>query len=41
MVVILRRKVPIGTGPYVVTSFTKERAELARNDNLGWQARLC
>ena len=24
---------PIGTGPYVVTSFTKERAELARNDN--------
>lgn len=24
---------PIGTGPYVVSSFTKERAELKRNDN--------
>ena len=24
---------PIGTGPYVVTSFTKERAELGRNEN--------
>lgn len=24
---------PIGTGPYVVTSFTKERAELAANEN--------
>lgn len=24
---------PIGTGPYVVSSFTKERAELVRNDN--------
>ena len=26
---------PIGTGPYVVISFTKERAELAANENYG------
>lgn len=30
---------PIGTGPYVVESFTKERAELKRNDNY-WDGKV-
>ena len=30
---------PIGTGPYVVSSFTKERAELKRNDNY-WDGKV-
>lgn len=29
----IAREGPVGTGPYVVSSFTKERAELKRNDN--------
>ena len=30
---ILQKEGPIGTGPYVVSSFHKKRAELKRNDN--------
>ena len=32
MVVTSLKEGPIGTGPYVVKSFTKERAEMAANE---------
>ena len=40
MVAIFAKEGPIGTGPYVVESFTKERAELKEMIILGWQGRF-